>query len=82
MVYYDVMPNSRLEEYSKEYSRLLESHGEDPLSVRRLKNVEDVLKEADVSSACLTDNVAKLLHNQGCAFFSRSHVELPRIFVA
>jgi D-isomer specific 2-hydroxyacid dehydrogenase, NAD binding domain len=60
IVYYDVMPNSRLEEYSKEYSRLLESHGEEPLSVRRLDNVEDVLKQSDVSpmvklSAVCTD---------------------------
>jgi hypothetical protein len=49
IVYFDVYPNSRLEEYSKEYSRLLESHGEEPLSVRRLDTVEDVLKQSDVS---------------------------------
>ena len=50
VVYFDVYPNSRLEEYSKEYSRLLESHGEEPLSVRRLETVEDVLKQSDVSA--------------------------------
>ena len=50
VVYFDVYPNSRLEEYSKEYSRLLESHGEEPLSVRRLDTVEDVLKQSDVSA--------------------------------
>lgn len=47
-MYYDVYPNSRLEEYAKEYSRLLESHGEEPISAKRLDTVEDVLKESDV----------------------------------
>lgn len=48
IVYYDVYPNSRLEEYAKEYSALLESHGEEGLSVTRLDSVDDVLKASDV----------------------------------
>ena len=47
-MYFDVYPNSRLEEYAKEYSELLETHGEKPLSVSRLDSVEDVLKVSDV----------------------------------
>jgi hydroxypyruvate reductase 1 len=65
VVYFDVYPNSRLEEYSKEYSRLLESHGEEPLSVRRLDTVEDVLKQSDVVSLhCALDEKTTHLINK------------------
>lgn len=47
-MYYDVHPNSRLQEYVKEYSQLLESRGEAPVTITRMEAVEDVLKESDV----------------------------------
>jgi hypothetical protein len=68
IVYFDVYPNSRLEEYSKEYSRLLESHGEEPLSVRRLDTVEDVLKQSDVSA------VARVVADTACGPVTGTHV--------
>ena len=48
LVYYDPYRNSKLEEYVKEYSALLESHGEAPVSARRSDDVDGVLAEADV----------------------------------
>ena len=48
LVYYDPYPNSRLEEFVKEYSQLLESRGEAPVTVQRLESVEAVLKASDV----------------------------------
>lgn len=68
VVYFDVYPNSRLEEYSKEYSRLLESHGEEPLSVRRLDTVEDVLKQSDVSA------VARVVADTACCPVAGTHI--------
>lgn len=51
LVYFDVHPNSRLQEYVKEYSQLLESRGEAPVTITRMDAVEDVLKASDVRLA-------------------------------
>lgn len=48
IVYFDPYPNKFLEEYIRDYSKLLESKGEPGVSIRKLDTVEDVLKEADV----------------------------------
>ena len=50
LVYYDVHPNEALESYIADYSALLEKHGEEPLSCRRVASVEEVLRTADVVS--------------------------------
>eukprot|EP00955_Chlamydomonas_euryale_P105758 365661-Chlamydomonas_euryale.AAC.43 len=48
-VYYDPYPNTRLEEYMKQYGQLLAHHGEPPVFCKRLETVEEVLKVSDVS---------------------------------
>jgi hydroxypyruvate reductase 1 len=50
LVYYDLHANEELERYVADYSTFLQSHGEEPVSCRRLDTVEDVLREADVVS--------------------------------
>lgn len=52
LVYYDPYPNKRLEAFMADYSKLLQAHGEAPLSCKRVETVEEVLKEADVSVHC------------------------------
>ncbi|PSC68951.1 glycerate dehydrogenase [Micractinium conductrix] len=66
LVYYDPYPNTFLEQYVKDYSKLLESKGERPLSVRRCETVEEVLQLADVVSLhCnLDDNTRHLMNAQ------------------
>ncbi len=49
VVYYDPYPNKFLEEYIRDYSKLVESRGEPPISIHKLETVEEVLQEADVS---------------------------------
>jgi len=49
VVYYDPYPNKFLEEYIRDYSKLVESRGEPPITIRKLDTVEEVLREADVS---------------------------------
>lgn len=64
LVYFDVHPNSRLQEYVREYSQLLESRGEAPVTITRMDAVEDVLKAADVVSLhCALDDSTKHLIN-------------------
>ena len=48
IVYFDPYPNKFLEEYIRDYGKLLESKGERPVAIRKLETVEEVLKEADV----------------------------------
>jgi hydroxypyruvate reductase 1 len=50
LVYYDPYPNKKLEEYIKQYGELLRHNGEPPVFCKRVQTMEEVLKEADVSS--------------------------------
>ena len=50
LVYFDLYPNEKLEQYVADYSALLESHGEAPVTCRRLESIEAVLETADVVS--------------------------------
>ncbi len=50
LVYYDLHPNPRLEEYIAAYGTFLQAHGEAPVSCTRTETVEDVLRVADVVS--------------------------------
>lgn len=50
LVYYDPYPNKFLEEYIRDYGKLLESRGERPVTVTRCETVEEVLRLADVVS--------------------------------
>jgi lactate dehydrogenase-like 2-hydroxyacid dehydrogenase len=51
LVYYDPYPNKKLEQYVADYGKLLQQHGERPVTVRRLETVEEVLQQADVGGA-------------------------------
>lgn len=65
LVYYDPYPNKWLEDYVADYSKLVESRGEAPITVRRLESVEDVLKESNVVSLhCNLDENTKHLINK------------------
>ena len=65
LVYYDPYPNKWLEDYVADYSKLVESRGEAPITVKRLETVEEVLKESDVVSLhCNLDETTKHLINK------------------
>jgi hydroxypyruvate reductase 1 len=65
LVYYDPYPNKFLEDYVKDYSKLVESRGEAPITVTRCETVEDVLKTSDVVSLhCNLDENTKHLINK------------------
>ena len=65
LVYYDPYPNKFLEEYVKDYGKLLESKGEKAVTLKRCDTVEDVLKEADVVSLhCNLDDATRHLINK------------------
>ena len=49
LIYFDPFPNKRLEEYLKNYNKLLEQSGEPTLKVERKETMDEVLNEADVS---------------------------------
>ena len=53
IIYFDPYPNKFLEEYIRDYGKLLESKGEPGVTITRLETVEDVLREADVSMCSL-----------------------------
>lgn len=65
LIYYDPYPNTFLEDYVKDYGKLLESKGERPVSVRRCETVEEVLALSDVVSLhCNLDENTKHLINK------------------
>ena len=50
VIYYDVRQSEALESFVSAYARFLESRGEEPVSCRRVKTLEELLREADVVS--------------------------------
>jgi hydroxypyruvate reductase 1 len=50
LIYHDIYPNKELEDYIYAYGDFLKSHGEEPVSCRRVKTIEDLLREADCVS--------------------------------
>jgi hydroxypyruvate reductase 1 len=50
LVYFDLYPNKELEEFIAAYGDFLNSRGEEPVTCRRVENVEDLLQEADCVS--------------------------------
>jgi hydroxypyruvate reductase 1 len=65
LVYYDPFENKFLEEYVKDYSKLVQSKGGDEITVTRCGTVEEVLKVSDVVSLhCNLDENTKHLINE------------------
>jgi hydroxypyruvate reductase 1 len=50
ILYFDPNPNPALENYVRDYSKFLTDHDEAPVTCRRAKTVEDLLRTADVVS--------------------------------
>lgn len=48
LVYFDPYPNKKLEGYIESYAALLKANGEEPVTVKRVETVDEVLKAADV----------------------------------
>eukprot|EP00854_Cymbomonas_tetramitiformis_P005530 gene5530-6707_t len=49
-IYYDMFPQPKFEEYVTDYGKFLEGHDEEAVTIRRADTVENLLREADVSS--------------------------------
>lgn len=66
LLYYDPYPNTKLEQYVKDYGELLRHHGEPPVAVRRCETIDEVLRESDlVSLHCNLDaNTHHLINKQ------------------
>jgi hydroxypyruvate reductase 1 len=64
LVYFDPYQNTFLEDYVKDYSKLVESKGGDKITVQKCETVEEVLKLSDVVSLhCNLDESTKHLIN-------------------
>ncbi|PRW60721.1 glycerate dehydrogenase [Chlorella sorokiniana] len=64
LVYYDPYPNTWLEDYVRDYGKLLASKGERAVTVRRCETVEEVLQQSDVVSLhCNLDEQTRHLIN-------------------
>jgi len=50
LVYHDIYPNKDLEDYIAAYSQFLKSHGEEPVTCKRLESLGEMLQEADCVS--------------------------------
>ena len=50
LIYFDLHPNSELEDFIQEYGSFLKSHGEPPVTCNRAGTIEEVLRTADCIS--------------------------------
>ncbi len=50
LIYYDLHPNTELEQFVAAYAAFLTSQGQEPVNCKRAERVEDVLREADCIS--------------------------------
>ena len=50
LVYFDIEPNQDLEAYVRNYAVFLEQQDQPPVSCRRIEQIDDLLKQADVVS--------------------------------
>ncbi len=65
IIYFDLHKNAGLEKYIADYSKLLVSHGEEPITCRQVATVDELLKSSDVVSLhCLLDESTKHLINK------------------
>ena len=50
IIYYDLRPNQRLEQYIASYGGFMQARGDDPILCRRADSLEDLLKNSDCVS--------------------------------
>ena len=76
LVYHDVYPNTDLEDYIAAYSDFLISRGEEPVSCKRVENLEDLLREADCISVhtILDDTTHHLINAERLALMKESAI--------
>ncbi|MCP4747786.1 MAG: D-glycerate dehydrogenase [Desulfobacteraceae bacterium] len=69
LLYYSLHTNQELENYIKDYSTFLVTHGQDPLTCRRVKNIETLLQASDCVSihTVLDDSTHHLINAQRLA---------------
>jgi len=69
LVYFDLHPNQALESFMADYAALLEKHGEQPVTCRRVETVEELLGEADLVSihTVLDDSTRHLINAERLA---------------
>lgn len=66
LIYFDINQNTNLEQYVREYSDFLITHGEAPVTVTRASKVDEVFEKADVISlhSPLDDTTHHLVNEQ------------------
>ena len=76
LVYYDIHPNTGLEDYIAAYSDFLTSQGEEPVSCKRADSPEDVLRKADCVSVhtVLDDTTHHLINTERLALMKENAI--------
>ena len=76
LVYHDIYPNTDLEDYIAAYSDFLMSHGQEPVSCKRVENLEDLLREADCISVhtVLDDSTHHLINAERLALMKENAI--------
>ena len=76
LVYHDVYPNTDLEDYIAAYSDFLKSRGEEPVSCKRVENLEDLLRESDCISVhtILDDTTHHLINAERLALMKENAI--------
>jgi len=76
LVYHDVYPNTDLEDYIAAYSDFLISRGEEPVSCKRVENLEDLWREADCISVhtILDDTTHHLINAERLALMKENAI--------
>ena len=59
-VYFDPYPNTALEKYVTDYGAFLKERGENPITVKRVDTVDEVLEQSDVRLTMLLPTSAPL----------------------
>lgn len=67
IVYFDPYANKFLEEYIRDYSKLVESKGEEPITITKLETVDEVLQAADVRHQTSSNAHLQCCSNQACS---------------
>jgi hydroxypyruvate reductase 1 len=76
LIYYDLYPNTALEDYLAAYGDFLKSRGQQPPTCRRAETVEDLLREADCVSlhTVLDDSTRHLINAERLALMKNDAI--------